>query len=326
MREIFDLSRQFIYRGARPLDFARWRFHFEGGPKTDVLEALSHYQNEDGGFGHALEPDCWNPFSSPIQTWAATEILHEIGFHDSAHPLVAGILKYLESGKDFDGHYWHNTVESNNNFPHAPWWHAGSDSASHHDYNPTACLAGFILLHAEPGSALYTLGFNIAGEALSALISQGTIHDMHTLLCYIRLLQYVQQAAGPAPFSALALKRKLIEQVSRCISPDKSAWSDSYVCMPSQFIDSRDSIFYASNQELADAQCGHIIRTQLEDGTWPVNWAWADYPDAWAVSKIWWKSAIIIKNILYLRDVGSGAAGFMPEANTGAGRTRERQV
>ena len=110
MSEIFDLSRQFIYRGARPLDFARWRFHFEGGPKTDVLEALSHYQNGDGGFGHALEPDCWNPFSSPLQTWAATEILHEIGFFDSAHPLVQGILRYLESGKDFNGHHWYNTI------------------------------------------------------------------------------------------------------------------------------------------------------------------------------------------------------------------------
>lgn len=307
MNDIFDLSRRFIYLNARPLDHARWRFHFEGGPKTDVLEALSHYQNEDGGFGHALEPDCWNPFSSPLQTWAATEILHEIGFFDSAHPLVQGILRYLESGKDFNGHHWYNTIQSNNDSPHAPWWHAGSESSSHHDYNPTSCLAGFILLHADLGSELYTLGYTIAGEALSALIGQGTIHDMHTLLCYIRLLQYVQQAAGAAPFSAMALKRKLIEQVSHCISPDQTAWSTSYVCKPSQFIESRDSIFYTSNQDLADAECGHIIRTQLEDGTWPVTWAWADYPDAWALSQNWWKAGIIIKNLLYLRDVGKTA-------------------
>ena len=130
---------------------------------------------------------------------------------------------------------------------------------------------------------------------------------MHTLLCYIRLLQYVQQAAGAAPFSAMALKRKLIEQVSHCISPDQTAWSTSYVCKPSQFIESRDSIFYTSNQDLADAECGHIIRNQLEDGTWPVTWAWADYPDAWALSQNWWKAGIIIKNLLYLRDVGKTA-------------------
>ena len=83
----------------------------------------------------------------------------------------------------------------------------------------------------------------------------------------------------------MSLKRKLIEQVIHCISPDQSAWSTSYVCKPSQFIDSRGSIFYTGNQELADAECGHIIRTQLEDGTWPVTWTWADYPDAWALSQ-----------------------------------------
>lgn len=44
----------------------------------DVLAALAVYQNEDGGFGRALEPDCWNPDSSPVQTWTATEIINEI--------------------------------------------------------------------------------------------------------------------------------------------------------------------------------------------------------------------------------------------------------
>jgi len=42
-----------------------------------VFDVLSQYQNPDGGFGHGLEADFWNPFSSPVQTWAATEIVHE---------------------------------------------------------------------------------------------------------------------------------------------------------------------------------------------------------------------------------------------------------
>jgi hypothetical protein len=302
MSDVVRKAREFINRNARPLDLARWHFHFESGSKQEVLNALSFYQNDDGGLGHALEPDSWNPFSSPIQTWAATEILQEISFSDRSHPLIKGILRYLESGTDFDGHCWRNTIQSNNDYPHAPWWHTGSVSTSHHDYNPTACLAGFILKHADKNSTLFTLAHQIAGEAFDAIMSRETLKDMHALLCYIRLMQYAQEAET-APFDINALKGKLLEQVTNCISRDISAWDTSYVCKPSQFLVSKDSIFYAGVQGMADYECEHIVQAQLEDGSWPIPWGWADFPEAWAISKNWWKSDIIIKNIRYLAGV-----------------------
>ena len=62
------------------------------------LAALKAFQNEDGGFGHALEPDCFNPNSSPIQTWKAIVHLEEIGIDDPDHEIIQGILRYLDSG------------------------------------------------------------------------------------------------------------------------------------------------------------------------------------------------------------------------------------
>ena len=120
----FERARRFIFRNARPLDFARWRFAFEGGSREDVLAALAAYQNGDGGFGHGLEADCLNPNSTPLQTWTATQILSEIGMEDAEHPLVRGILRYLETTPDFDGHRWAGLsgVRSNDDYPHAPWW------------------------------------------------------------------------------------------------------------------------------------------------------------------------------------------------------------
>ena len=66
MNTVYQKARKFIYHNARPLDIARWQYHFEGGTKEAALTALAAYQNEDGGFGHALEPDCWNPNSALI--------------------------------------------------------------------------------------------------------------------------------------------------------------------------------------------------------------------------------------------------------------------
>lgn len=77
IEEAFEKARKFIYRNARPLDLARWQYHFEGGRKENVIEALSAYQNEDGGFGHGLEADFWNPNSSPMATSAAAQYLSE---------------------------------------------------------------------------------------------------------------------------------------------------------------------------------------------------------------------------------------------------------
>ena len=72
-----------MYRNARPLDMARFRYHFENGSKEEVMKVLSYYQNEDGGFGHAVEADCWNPDSTPLHFNTASEIIREISFEDS---------------------------------------------------------------------------------------------------------------------------------------------------------------------------------------------------------------------------------------------------
>lgn len=61
-------AKQFIISNARPLELAWYRAVFEGGPKGAVVEELKKFQNPDGGFGNALEPDNWNPNSTPITT------------------------------------------------------------------------------------------------------------------------------------------------------------------------------------------------------------------------------------------------------------------
>lgn len=120
MNSTFEKARQFMYRNARPLDLARFQYHFENGSKENVLKILSYYQNEDGGCGHAIEADCWNPNSTPLHSGGAGDIIREIDFEDGAHPFIQGLLKWYASGECFNGRNWQITVESNNDYPHAP--------------------------------------------------------------------------------------------------------------------------------------------------------------------------------------------------------------
>lgn len=304
MINTYQKARIFIYRNARPLDIARWQYHFEGGSKKAVLTALAAYQNEDGGFGHALEPDCWNPNSAPIQTWTATEILREIDFTDSTHPIIDGILRYLASGQDFTGHFWLNAPQSNNDYPRAPWWSVESDSTCHNDYNPTACFTGFIIRFADKGSELYQLGCRIAKEAFDTYFAGELLGDMHTVGCYIRLMQYSEEADTVDIIDLPALKERLQKQIKHSITYDIAKWETGYVCKPSQFFNSSVSIYYADNKDIADYECEHIIKTQLEDGSWNIPWSWNGYPDEWAISRNWWKSNVAILNMLYLKGMG----------------------
>ncbi len=296
---LYDEVRNWMYRNARPLDFALWRYHFEGGDREEVLLILGSYQNEDGGFGSALEADSWNPNSAPIQTFHAVEILREINFNDASHPLVQGILKYLASEQDTEGDYWMSNIRSNNDYPHAPWWHMGSASASHDSFNPSAGLAGFALCYGEKDSELYRRCERIARTSVEYLF-QSEGRNMHVLNCFIALAEYCRQAKIKEWFDLDEVTNRLVKLVQETLTRDVELWANSYVCKPSQFFYTPESIFYPGNEELAAYECEFIKNTRKEAGVWEIPWGWTDYPEEWAVSKNWWKGQVALKNMRYL--------------------------
>ena len=297
----FEKARQFIYRNARPLDFARWQYHFENGSRDAVLAALAAYQNEDGGFGHALEADSFNPNSCPIQTWAAIGILNEVGMTDSQHPIIQGILRYLASGADFDPQHnqWLNVVPTNNDYPCAIWWKYG-EKGSGFKYNPTANLAGFILRYADPASELYQKAGVIAQEAVAWLLTQENFAEQHVAGCFISLYQYCAEA-NVRLFDMDALLRKLSDMLHLCLDGSDAQWGKEYGAFPSDFICSRDDLFYAEHAAIVAKACDFIKAQQLPDGSCPVVWQWWTDHKEYEIAANWWKSDITIKYMRFLR-------------------------
>jgi hypothetical protein len=302
--EQFDVVKKWMYRNARPLDIARWKYHFESGSKEDVLTALSAYQNPDGGFGYALEADSWNPNSSPIQTWCATEVLNELNILSKDNPIIKGILSYLDSGKDFKDGYWYAEIPSNNDYPHAPWWSFDENVIGEWGYNPTICLVGFILYFSERHSHLYEKAKQIAVRAVGEFLKKEHLKDMHELLCFIRLWEYCERAQLTDLVDMDGLRQRIIENVREAITKNIQEWKTSYVCKPSQFLLSPNSIFYVDNKEIAHDEVDYIIKSLNYDGSWNVNWSWHSYPEEWAISKNWWKANQTIINLRYLQGFG----------------------
>lgn len=299
--DTFARAREFILKNARPLDKARWQFLFEGGNREEVIEILQTYQNADGGFGHALEPDCWNPNSTPMQTWVATCIIEEIGLEDANNPLIQGILMYLASGAEWDGHRWHglNTVRTNNDYPHAPWWaYTEKEELS---YNPTASLIGFILKYEQKDTEFYQQTCNLAREAYAYFEAHFPLESMHEAACFVELYDAMKACGCTGVVNLEQFRDLLQEQIKQLLTYDTKRWSTEYICKPSLFIKNTTSDFYKANQALCIFECDFIREYQQKDGTWQVTWTWPAYPEQWAISKNWWQADIIIKNMRYMK-------------------------
>lgn len=296
--KIFNRAKQFIYRNARPLDFALWRYHFENGSKDDVLRALSAYQNPDGGFAYGIEPDCWNVNSNPIATWAAIGKLNKIGFCDKSHPIVAGILAYLDSGKDFSDGKWYNVVASNNDYPHAVWWSCKQGDGLPDD-NPTVSLAGFALKYADKNSGLYNKASKIVKSSVESFIKE-PVTEMHTLRCYMELYEYCASAQTDL-VDIRKFKTALFEAIRQTVCGDTDKWTTEYVCKPSMFFDESRLLFEIIDRKLLEKEAEALSASQQPDGAFPVTWQWYNDYKEFEISKLWWESSIIIDNLLFLK-------------------------
>jgi hypothetical protein len=131
-------ARDFVLRNGRLLDRYRLAFHLDREPADRVVATLLTYQNGDGGFGNALEPDLRGPESQPIPVWTAVSLLDEVGVMDRS--VLRSIFAYLGSISDKNGGIPF-VLPSVRPHPHAPWWNPPR-RAPPPSLNPTAGLAG----------------------------------------------------------------------------------------------------------------------------------------------------------------------------------------
>ncbi|MFJ6664137.1 hypothetical protein [Streptomyces sp. NPDC091383] len=91
----------FIWLTARVLEQRLFAYHFLRGAPAAVEAALDAYRNEDGGYGHALEPDLRGPVSQPLHTAHALRVLDAVGRCGGQR--VERVCRYLTSVSTADG-------------------------------------------------------------------------------------------------------------------------------------------------------------------------------------------------------------------------------
>lgn len=300
---MFNEVRNWMFRNARAVELALWRCHFENGAPADVAEALLAYQNEDGGFGHALEPDCWNPGSTPVATWTAVKYMLAVGFADMEHPAYRGIWRYLNSGKDREDYGWRFSVPENDRWPRAPWWSYGEDNNRNNYANVTVGLTAFILRYGKKDELLYHQAQRDAERLVALMTDRGCAGE--ALEGYDFLLDAMTYSGMPVGGTRAVLFRRQNAAIGR----DPAQWKN-YVPRPSRFIHDASSPLYSGNEDIVRAEVAYLRETRARGGVWPITWTWFDmmgqYGAEFSISENWWKGLVAIENMLFLRAFDKG--------------------
>lgn len=284
--------RKLVHRSARPLDYTKWKFLFEGGSCDDFLSLLSSYQNEDGGFGYNIECNNWNPNSAPYTVCIALDYLDITGDSKSGlkSKIIAGILKYLSSGAYLLDGGWVGMqgISSNNDFAHMPWFHFDAAKAAEADITVTKRLADFILKYADEDSGVYRKAIGLKDRYREC--GQVLLH-------------------GYPGYDPVALNIKAY---------DPAAYP-SWLPLPVYFIASPESSFYPDCKRTVDMNLDMIIDSLL--GTRELQLPSAEELDAyeqssphpdgkrWCVAEqtignYYWGSNFIIRDLDILRRFG----------------------
>lgn len=282
-----DLTKatDFIWRAARLLERHRFAYLFLDSRPEAVLEALRPYQNPDGGFGNALEPDVRAPISQPVPTWTALCILDEIdAFTD---PMVTRVCDYLltittpEGGVPF-------ALPSVRDYPHAPWWEAGNNLPA--SLNPTAAIAALLYKHGVEHSWL-AAATDFCWHKLDEL-DETSPYEMRAVIPFLDFVPDRERAervfarVGP----------KILEQKLVALTPTTQDETHT----PLNYAPRPDSLARRLfTDDVIEAHLDALVAAQQEDGGWPINWyAWTP------AAALEWRGCVTLDALTALRAYG----------------------
>lgn len=295
-KENLESARSFVEEYGRKLDRRLLAFDLDDGSTAAVIEALGAYQNEDGGFGKALEADVRMEASSVLATTVAFQYLRRVNAPGS-DPLVGAGIRYLRDTFDAQAQIWPIVPPEVDEAPHAPWWnHAGTEKAfGGFRLNPTAEVLGYLLDF--PDAAPPDLLARLTETVVSRVEEIPEEMEMHELMCCIRLAETRSLPDGVK----MALVPRVERAAERIVERDPEKWS-GYCVKPLSLVHGPKSPLAALLAEDVQRELDYEIETQGPDGAWGPNWSWGG--DAWLQAERDWKGYITVHMLRTLHAFG----------------------
>ncbi|MDP6668064.1 MAG: hypothetical protein QF357_11830, partial [Dehalococcoidia bacterium] len=207
----FEKATEFIAANARPLEQAQFEYNFAAGSAASVLVELAKFQNDDGGFGHGLEPDVRMPFSSPIVSTIAFELLRDLGVPGDEQIVRDGIA-YFERTYDRSIGGWESVDSRSNDYPRAAWWNYQPVEGQLEPIaraNPGPEIIGYLHLYPDHAGADFVT--RVTTEILTTFDELPDDMEFHAMMCFMRL---AEMAPSPVTERLLPKLRRGVHMVT----------------------------------------------------------------------------------------------------------------
>lgn len=293
-QEQFFRAVDFVMTHARPLDKKLFDYYFSGGSSIAVLNELKHYQNHDGGCGHAIEPDVRMPQSSPIASSVAMQYALAV---DASwlHPFIQRTMAYFTNIYGTYGN-WPLKLNSMHTAPHAEWWQHSGHPAGTFEANPGAEIIGYYNMYPQSIQGSLLTKFNEA--AIRCLNNCDGPLEFHEALCYMRLAETMGEPEKTEVISHLEDMARMI------VTKDPAAWT-RYCAKPLWLAPDPDSPLYTVLEDLVELNLDFEISNQAADGSWHPFWEWGQYRDVWEQeAKLEWQGYLTVKTLKALYSFG----------------------
>lgn len=303
-RDAFNRARAFLKTQARPLDRALFEHRFEAAPAERVLAELERYRNDDGGFGHALEPDVRTPSSSALATGIGLTILKELACPPE-HAMVTAAVGFLRQTFDEEAQVWRVIPRDANDYPHAPWWHDedGSLARTFDDFLivPRAQIVGLLHDYAALVPADWLDALTEATVAAIETLEDDAFGGSGDTLRYA--LELAETEPLPQRFKG-RLTPRLRELADQIVCRNRQDWGE-YCATPLKIAPSPGCVVAEVLWEDLQRNLDYLIAHQTAEGTWEPTWTWADfYPDAWERAELEWRGHRTLETLTTLRAFG----------------------
>jgi hypothetical protein len=287
----------YLKQHGRQVEKSLYAFFFDQGSAEAVIDALSAYQNEDGGFGHAYEPDLRCPDSSALCTTDALAAIWGVGI-SVEHPMIRSAVGYLIDTYDSQAQSWLMVPPAADSYPRAPWWQFSPDATTT-KHNPRPQILGIFWRARDymPTGLIEELAAVVLKDFMADLPGL----EMHDLFNYLRLYH--------TPDLPQAIKEPLAQHlpdvIQRLVANDPTAWA-GYNLRPYAVIESLEDEFYPLVATSLPESLLYLINEQEADGSWPLTWDWGkDGHSDWAIAEKDCRSLVALGAILTLQRLGA---------------------
>ncbi|WP_369225967.1 hypothetical protein AB5J52_34400 [Streptomyces sp. R39] len=278
-------AEQFMWLTARVLEQRLFSYHFLNGSPDPVQTALDAYRNEDGGYGHALEPDLRGPVSQPLHTGRALRVLDAI--ERCGGQRVERVCRYLTAVSTADGAL-PAVLPSQRGYPAAPFVPVVGDPPPapntpgrghpHGSLLATGPVVG-LLHHNEVWHAWLFRATDFCWQEIDRLETSHP-YEIEAAVAFLDTVPDRSRAEAAAD----RLGRLVREQRLAALDPERL---DAYPVAPGyaprehhfphDFAKSPDSLARAwfTDEEMARS-LDFLAAEQEADGGWPIRWRqWA---------------------------------------------------